>query len=255
MKRACPVCERPVTDAVLCQYCTTTVHEALQQMPMLLVELEVTATRQARTAAPSSGGRSAETPLPYGARASDAIRQITGTLITWATTLRVGSWTAPTAAAYLCAHIDQLRQHPMAEKAYEHITKAKAHALEVIDREPELVPAGQCGAELADGDVCGEILYGDPDRASVRCRCGAEWDMDQTWMIESARNQEWTAAEIGRVVPGVTGSMVRDYARRGLVQAVGERVAGPVRVWPTYRVGDVLDARAESMRTRGLKAG
>lgn len=243
MKRECPVCERPVTGAVLCQTCTDGIGKCLAEVPALLAELEVNATRQAKTAPRASGGRSAETPLPYGARASDAIRQLTDVLRLWAGAIngQGRTFTAVTAAAHLRANILLVRQHAMAEKAYDQITAARAHAYEVIDRDPDLVPAGQCGADLDTGETCTEILYGDPDRATVRCRCGAEHDMDRTWMLEAARDQEWTAAQIGRAGTGVTASMVRDYARRGLIVAVGERKLGPSRTIPTYRVGDLLD--------------
>jgi hypothetical protein len=241
--RECPVCERPVTGAVLCPFCTNEILKALADVPMLLAELDITATRQAKVAPRASGGRSAETPLPYGARASDAIRQFTSVLLLWAGAINPQglTFTALTAAAHLRIHINLVRQHGMAEKIYDQVTSARAHAFEVIDRDPDLVPAGECGAELADGDTCTEILYGDPDRATVKCRCGAQYDMDRTWMLTAAREQQWTAAEIGRVTPGVTASMVRDYARRGLVKACGERKIGPSRTIPVYRVGDLLD--------------
>lgn len=242
--RECPVCERPVKDCVLCTFCTTEVHKALTEVPALLEELEVNATRQAKTAPRSSGGRSAETPLPYGEQASDAAKQLTAVLRFWAGAIAPPgmSFTAHTATTWLRTNINWLRQHELAEKAYDQITAARAHAYDVIDRDPDLVPAGQCGVELDDGTTCLEVLYGDPDRATVRCRCGAEHDMDRSWMLTAARDQELTAAEIGRITPGVTASMVRDYARRGLITACDEgRQLGPNRVIPTYRVGSLLD--------------
>lgn len=250
--RECPVCARPERQCVLCTFCGAGIVECLKQVPDLLVELQVNATRQAKTAPRTSGvGRSAETPLPYGQRASDALKQLTAVLVGWARVVP-SNWrpplvylpppTEPAAAAkYLLANIYRLRQHPEAEKAYDHITKARDHAMEVIDRDSDLVPAGQCGVELDDGEICLEILYGDPQRASVRCKCGAEHDMDRTWMLEAARDQEWTAAQIGRAGTGVTASMVRGYAKRSLLHPVGERKLGPERVIPTYRVGDLLD--------------
>lgn len=240
--RECPVCARPVKDSVLDNYCADTITAALAEVPWLLVELEVNSTRQAKVAPRASGGRSAETPLPFGARASDAAKQLTDVLRFWAGSISNGTqFTALTAATYLRTHINQLRQHAMAEKAYDQITGARAHAFEVIDRPTDLVPAGQCGADLDDGEICPEILYGDPERASVRCRCGAEHPMDRTWMLEAARDQEWTAAQIGRAGTGVTASMVRGYAQRKLLHPVGVRKLGPERTIPTYRVGDLLD--------------
>lgn len=246
----CPVCERPVRGAVLCQFCTDEVWKCLTEVPVLLAELEVNATRQSKTAPRASGGRSAESPLPYGARASDAAKQLTDTLITWARAINPhgAAFTALTAATHLRGNILLVRQHQEAEKIYDQITRARSHAMDVIDRPPDLVPAGRCDAELEDGSSCPEILYGDPDRASVRCRCGAEHDMDRTWMLEAARDQEWTAAEIGRVTPGVTGAMVRRYAQRGLIKSCGDRKIGPNRVIPTYRVGDLLDLLTRETR-------
>jgi hypothetical protein len=250
--RDCPVCERPVRDSVLCKYCTTTVSDALAEVPDLLTELQITATRQAVTGPRSTAGRSAEIPLPYGARASDATRQIVDTLMTWARSFPTTwhpplTWHAPptngpTAAAYLRTNINRIRQHPMAEKIYDQLTAARAHAYTVIDRDPDLVPAGQCGADLDNGDRCTRTLYGDPDRSAVRCPdCGNSRDLDRTWMLQGARDLEWTAAEIGGVTAGVTAAMVRRYAQRGLIKPVGERRIGPARVTPTYRVGDLLD--------------
>lgn len=248
----CPVCERPVRGTVLCTFCVSEIVKALKEVPDLIGELQTNITRQAKTLARASGSRSAETPLPYGLAASDALRQLTETLTTWATAVAPYEWrpplryqpppnTAALAARWLITHVNKLRQHAMAEKIYDQITRARAHAMEVIDRPPDLIPAGRCDAELQDGILCPEVLYGDPDRASVRCRCGAEHDMDRTWMLEAARDQEWTAAEIGRVTPGVTASMVRGYAKRNLLLPVGVRKLGPERTIPTYRVGDLLD--------------
>jgi hypothetical protein len=240
--RECPVCDRPVRDTVLCTFCTSEIVKCLIQVPDLMIELEVNSTRQSVTAPRASGGRSAETPLPFGARASDAAKQLTDVLRFWAGSISNGTqYTALTAATYLRTHINALRQHAMAEKAYDQITGARAHAFEVIDRPTDLVPAGQCGVELDDGEVCLEILYGDPERSSVRCRCGAEHPMDRAWMLTAARDQELTAAEIGRITPGVTGAMVRGYAKRNLLPPVGVRKLGPERTIPTYRVGDLLD--------------
>lgn len=241
--RECPVCERPVRDAVLCKYCTATVVTCLGEVPDLLAELEVTTTRQSVTGSRSTAGRSAEIPLPYGARASDATKQLTDTLTVWARVLTpTGTFTALTAAVHLRTHIHDLARHALAEKAYDQITAARAHAYTVIDRPVDLVPAGQCGAELDDGDRCTRTLYADPDRSAVRCPdCGTSRDLDRAWMLEGARDLEWTAAEIGRVTAGVTAAMVRSYAHRGLITAVGDRKLGPDRTIPTYRVGDLLD--------------
>jgi hypothetical protein len=254
MTRECPVCERPVGDSVLCKYCTATITTCLGEVPDLLTELEVTATRQSVTGPRSTAGRSAEIPLPYGARASDATRQIVDTLMTWTKAFPTPwhpplTWQAPptngpTAAAYLRTNINRIRQHQMAEKIYDQITGARAHAYSVIDRPADLVPAGQCGADLDDGDRCTRTLYADPDRSTVRCPdCGTSRDLDRAWMLEGARDLEWTAAEIGRVTAGVTAAMVRSYAHRGLITAVGERKLSPDRFIPTYRVGDLLDLR------------
>jgi hypothetical protein len=240
--RECPVCERPVRDSVLCKYCTGTLTTCLAEVPDLLAELEVTATRQAVGGPRSTAGRSAETPLPYGDRASDAAKQLTDTLTLWARVITPGTYTALTAATHLRTHIHDLARHPMAEKAYDQITRARAHAYDVIDRRPDLVPAGQCGADLDNGERCTRTLYGDPDRSAVRCPdCGNSRDLDRTWMLEGARDLEWTAAEIGAVTAGVTAAMVRRYAHRKLIKPVGERHIGSVRVIPTYRVGDLLD--------------
>lgn len=248
----CPVCERPVRGAVLDTFCVAEIVKCLNEIPGLLDELEVNATRQSKTMARATGGRSAETPLPYGLAASDAIRQLTHTLVTWASAVAAYAWrpplryveppnTARTATRWLLAHVNELRQHAMGEKIYDQITRARAHAIDLIDRPPDLIPAGRCDAELEDGTLCPEILYGDPDRATVRCRCGAQHEMDRTWMLEAARDQVWTAAEIGRVTPGVTAAMVRRYAHRGLLQSCGERQIGANRTIPEYRVGDLLD--------------
>lgn len=245
MSTVCPVCERPVTGSVLCQVTTTDLSRRLAEVPAVVAELEITFTRQSVTSAGRDGGKSAETPLPYGAAASDAVRQLTDVLRTWARAIDPDlsrTCSAVTAATHLRRRINQVRQHAMAEKIYDQVTAAIAHAYEVIDREPDLVPAGQCGADLPDGTRCEETLYGDPARSTVRCDvCGTSRDLDQAWMLEGARELEWTATEIAAVTPGVTASMVRGYARRGRLIQRGTVKLGPDRRVPTYRVGDVLD--------------
>ncbi|WP_157232896.1 hypothetical protein [Kibdelosporangium phytohabitans] len=237
---------------MLDQNCLDEITTCLTQIPDLLTELEVNATRQAKGGPRGYGSRSAETPLPYGLAASNLVTQITANLVRAATAVAPYTWRPPlryipppttvdTATRWLLTHKDQIRHHPRGEKLYDLITTARARALTVIDRPADLFPAGQCGAELDDGTTCPEILYGDPDRATVRCRCGAQHDMDRTWMLEAARDQAWTAAEIGRAIPDLTAAMVRGYANRRRLTACGSRIIGPGRAIPIYRVGDLLD--------------
>lgn len=80
----CPVagCTRPRhPNLAICTQHDWQLGRDLHDAPQLAAELELTMSRQRAT--PSSGGRSADTPLPYDDRASQALATLTRALTLW----------------------------------------------------------------------------------------------------------------------------------------------------------------------------
>lgn len=80
---ACAVCTA-MTDGFLCQRCGAKLKKVLAEMPALIDELEITATKQDKIGAGGKRGKGDEAPLPFNWSASDQLFAIMNTLGTWA---------------------------------------------------------------------------------------------------------------------------------------------------------------------------
>lgn len=194
-------CGRPVDGATLCNGCTAALVADLQAVPDLAAELDVTLARQARFGE-RNGGRSAEKPLPYDVRASEAGWVLRNTLTTWARVI-VEEWgqngaqrhgdglTAPgrypgtsqdvmTAemALWLTGHINHIRTHPAAGEASEEIRGAVQQARDAVDAPANRarIPIGPCPEPDCTGHLTAYIPA-QPDRpAAMTCGQGHTWD-------------------------------------------------------------------------------
>ncbi len=254
-------CGRPVQDATICQGCSTRLERALDDIPALVQDLEVTRSRQSRTGGQGIGivVRGAERPLPWDQRASEATAVLRSTLIGWVRVVLDGGaarprmlagqeWRIAVMARFLLAHHERLRQHPDAVAAVDEITHAVDNARHVTDRAPDRVYAGPCREEYGpEGDVgercCTAHLYATNLRA-VQCpNCKAVHDVSprQAWLLAMAQDQLETATNLSqalsRLGESVTPERVRKWAQRGRVLPHGQNGRGH----PLYRVGDVLE--------------
>ncbi|MFF4779423.1 hypothetical protein ACFY05_42070 [Microtetraspora fusca] len=280
-------CGRPVTDnATVCCSCGAELHQELVELVHddgLADELDAALARQASLG--TAGGRSSETPLPYGEAAAEATSVLRNTLTGWVRILDddgrlIGPScppagaknerpacahpscqliivrafpddTLPAMASWLAARIDAIRHHPAGAEAVDELLAAVRQARQAIDRPADRVYCGPCGAKQDDGSRCMIDLYARPDTGVVQCRCGAVWDvwLRRDWLLAEVEDVLGTATEIARAVTGlgheVTPERIWQWAHRGRLIVRGAVRRG-ARELPVYRVGDVLDLVAHS---------
>lgn len=156
----------------ICGVCAGNLERDLAQMPALLDDLSVTLSRQARIGG-HNGSRSAQRPLPFDLRASEAGDVLRSTLVGWVRELHDGVEHYPTdslhgMALWLYSRMPRLLDHPAAEEAVDELGAAVRLARRAIDRPATKVYAGLCGV-----DGCDAGLYALPFAADVACPgCG-----------------------------------------------------------------------------------
>lgn len=183
-------CDRPVGDAYVCQPCTIELEDALADVTWLLGELDVILARQSVTGE-RAGGPSAEKPLPYDPRATEARWVLVNTITTWARLVdeENPNATLPTAppkpprmigpiccyrhascraiqdgdpdappvrigllAAWLASWSGFLRGHQAGHEAVEEIKAATGAVRRIVDVKPARWYAGPCGGDLREHD-------------------------------------------------------------------------------------------------------
>lgn len=250
MNRTCP-CGQPTGETTyICSSCTNQLWNTLDAIPDLLVDLDLTRTRQRSYGTTTS--RPAGDALPWHEAASRSIADLRTALYACVdrcigqriasseqveTTLRPASKALDDVARWLQVRVDQIAGKPWAPDARRLIT-AHNHALKVIDRPPEHTYAGPC-------QVCGADLYTLPDQPAVRCAgCGTVEDVARrrSYLLAAVDDHLATATEIARALTSlampVTSERIRQWKHRERLQA---RAHEPHTGHPLYRVGDVID--------------
>ncbi|MCI2424112.1 hypothetical protein MOQ72_42625 [Saccharopolyspora sp. K220] len=261
-----PSCSNPVTGGNLCGACLGRLDADLAAVADLVAELDTTIIRQARTGQ-RVGARPTEEPLPFNTSASEIRDDLRNVLSTWVRDLweiygprrqvPTGEVAAdgtpvvaaeldsldladelPDMAAWLRRHPSWIAPHQAAGELVDEILDAIGRARRAIDLPPELVYCGPC-------PVCGTDLYARPDRGTVVCRgCEERHEVTERRevLLDLARDQLATAAEIARALPGLLGrelsaNTVRTWAPTGRLAKRAPDAQGR----PRYRVGDVID--------------
>jgi hypothetical protein len=263
--RACVTgCGRPTAD-YLCAGCLGELVAALRELtgdrdgPGLLAELEITLSRQDVLEDPGMV-RSRAAPLPFREHASALAGAAATTITTWARDvhghnphLRPPSGTVVQAAGWLAGLPNLLALHPAADELHADITNLAAQIRSSIDRRPDRIYSGPCGADTDTGPCPGH-LYAHPGRGMVTCpECGAAHDVAErrAWMTDHALDmlvtapvaRGWARLLMDHVIPPGTW---RSWLSRRRIPAHGTDTFGR----PLYRFGDVVDLVAEHLRRR-----
>ena len=248
MSALCVIDQVPATVGNLCTGCVTKLHTTVLQVPRLLVELDVTITKQARQSV--AGGASNERPLVLNLAASEAAGQVRMWLRAVAHLSAGEREPVPVGARELAAwtarRLSVAARRPEIGEYCEGLLRAVVVGMRCIDRAPErrVVGVCECGMPLADSRSDGLIT----------CRtCGREYEI-----------AEWVAYRDSKVLDLVatpteicayfakafevklTDNEIRRWKRNGHLHPVEET---PTR--RKYRVGDVVDTW-ESWYGKGL---
>jgi hypothetical protein len=203
----CQVCSAPTGDkANLCRTHSDQLVHDLRTVAAIVVELEVTVTRQDRVGPAKHGSRSAETPLAWNENAAAREFELNTTINAWALDVShldederdpladISHTDTADVAAWLTRNISTLRQHGEAGTAYDEITDAVHNARDATDlpKVRNRFYAGPCPNQLVvqnddgtegrtqcQGEVWAFIATGN-DMSYLRCQsCRASWDTTQ----------------------------------------------------------------------------
>lgn len=241
------------TDVILCATCAVALRIELTDVPSLLVDLDITRSRQDQLTDPTNRGPGgSENPLPFKVHVAEVVWVLHHTLDAWATTLgaATNAGKPPTTAQlarWLLRNMPATRIHPDAGQLVDEVTNAVHQARRAIDRpDDRRLFLGPCAT-----GPCAEEVYGLPwNKIAICPACGARHDIAarQTWLHNVAQDHLGTAVEISGFLrtTGVrcTSSMIRSYAARGRL------TAAPDRHPPLYRIRDVLGALQDRYRHR-----
>jgi hypothetical protein len=280
----CAGCGRnPVEDARLCSACTWVSDWTEPDQPCLERDLgDVRAlseglvdlfTRQTRRGL-GGGSRSAETALPFDARAIGAAFTLRTELTTWVRELDMGdapseqhgladrcpyprqvSGNARQLAAWLLARLERLRHHAAAEEALYGIWRACKSAQRALDGPPERWFAGPC-------EECGHDLYATPGRETVQClHCDPPLVYDvadrRRWLLEAAQEYLGTATEVSRAITAlgdepVTHKRILNWRDSGMLMVRGHTQDADKH--SLYRLGDVQDLVIKAAQRQAERA-
>lgn len=241
----CQHCSAPA-EVSLCWECTRLLGEKLRSTLWLADELQVDVTRQAVKSA-GSEGRAAETPLVFGAEASEAAAVLTNTVAVWLADLDPAEalTTDCQRVTYLIAHVLDIARLPDAGVCLDDFIGVVELGMRVVDRPPERTYLTDCG--------CGRRVCARDEDLVVECACGCEFDVSDHRAANrtGARDMLVSAREASRLLGDVYGrnldpATVRQWAHRGKLAAADQD--GTEKL---YRLGDILDlcqSRGPSIR-------
>ena len=186
-----PDCEEPVADGLLCARDTSRLRHVLRELPAAFRDLDLTATRQAKT---GDGKRGRETPLMFDEDASLAREAVIGTVATWIRDLAESygedldvrslictcapylhcnptqvlvTWapgrTMTEWCDWLAKRMHRIRAHPAVEQLWDELTNCSRLIEREVDR-----PADQ--TYLCACALCGSPVFGPDHQDEVECR-------------------------------------------------------------------------------------
>lgn len=230
----CLRCAQPVADnGRICSPCWFPLERDLGDVTWLAEQLDITLSRQSRTAPRAYGSRSRETPVAFDPRASEVAGHLRAILVSWArmvieergwpdppfgpkcwpsrrcahaSCLRIGEYSAPPnelvgIGRYLLGQSNWLRHHPAASDALEEITTAIRAARQAVDAAPEMLTVGPCDPKGLHGDPCTQELRVRAGREFVECAaCGLTWRVAdrREYLVEAAQELLVTAYVLSR---------------------------------------------------------
>lgn len=222
-------CGRPTRDAAYgCETCADSLSYALNDVPMLDEELEISVTRQQgidyRRVGGGSGGKKAnERPSPIVWSAADARAHLKALLVLWTKFCHEEHVTnssydhglpadnLPAISAWLLWRVDGLMLHEVGLEAIDEITDAVAQCRRLIDRPADRQYLGGC-------EGCGEgRLYGTPGGKIARCStCDAKIEAEvlRKKLLDQLDDRLCTAAEIAHLSTYLGLKATREQVRK-----------------------------------------
>jgi hypothetical protein len=257
----CRACTAPVQNGYLCTTCTHSLTDDLDQVGAVLIELDITRSRQDRLGEPGTR-RGSGLELPWKERASEAYWVLAATVLVWIREVVERAGHDPvdpvgdnpeTWAGWLSRHINRVRLLDVAGECADEIGNALDLATHAVDRPPVTVFVGPCGG-MVDSAVCTVDLYAHSGADAVTCQwCGTEHEMEdrRRWLLGRARDRLAPLPTISRALSAwmerqVTPAALRGYVHRGRLIRKGTDRRGQ----DLYRVGDAADIVVDTWRAQ-----
>ncbi|MDG3012396.1 hypothetical protein G4X40_19840 [Rhodococcus sp. D2-41] len=262
----CVNCSIVALDAFLCTNCTAVLRADLTSAEWLANELDVTLTRQSRTAAPNVGyvhTGSDETPLPFDERASIAAALLRNTLSTWARDATEsrglvydGDTTTAGIARWLRGNVDSLRQSATVGELMDGVASVVRDSVRAIDARAMKIFQGPCHAPTAFGKCQAELWShrSEPIILCVECGASHTWTGRQQWLDAIIENRLLTAAELIDAIYLRRGIMlqekrIHEWAYRNRLRVRGKTFDRR----PLYRAGDAFKLIRKQERASGRR--
>jgi hypothetical protein len=215
----CRICRAPARDqAYYCDPCRDKLDRALGDITWVSEEIDISITRQ-KGSNINGGSRSAETPLPWHDKASEAGRHLHDILVSWVkfctdeTVRGAPNWiprdNLPSLSRWLLHCTHGLSLHEIGPDAYEEITKAVSDCERIIFwkrrnriylgpcRRPVVDEEGGTVVEACPGEVYAE--EGQPVGNCDSCGQGVTVVVRQAELNDELDRRLCTAAELARI--------------------------------------------------------
>lgn len=245
----CVICSAEVHNSFACADCTRGVEGMISHAGVttdgnlcMLDELDLVMSRQTRSVE-RVGGRSAEKPLPFDARAAKAHASLAHILSRWAKVYGlVNSGRGP---RYAASHLLRQRLASKPDILWLHVELK--HAMETaqaaIDRPPNRTYIGVCSAPRNDDSHCSAELYANEGEQQLVCPlCSATHSVSdrRDVLMTAVEDVLATATEITRAVhlfnEPIRVGRIYNWKYTGRLEPRGFDDRGA----PLYRIGDVL---------------
>lgn len=226
----CGVCGAPATVGSMCGACVARTELLIRDTPGVLVNLDVTTTKQAKQAPPGPGGGGDY--LVYNPTASETADELWAALRGFMVpTGRIVY--RPTAGEALAAFRATVR-HPGTPDRAMRLRDAVQAAYRVVDRAPDRKVIGSCD--------CGQVLATAKTEGTMTCRsCQRVWDITESLRsrVEDVRERTATPEEAAGLIASSFGvkctkKMVTHWIDREALTPISEEVR-------RVRIGDVMD--------------
>lgn len=174
-------CEVPLSNGyTICADHTHELSRALNRVPEVWANLQVTISRQDATAASIGGGATGSRPC-INLDAHDKGETLTHILNGWAAMLNnMRSRTLPPAAAdYLAAQLDHIAREEWAGELLAELSESLRTCTRATDRAADRISLGVCGYAECPGAITAII-----GAHAARCReCGLVWDVNERQQV------------------------------------------------------------------------
>lgn len=249
-----PRCDYLAGDGYVCPTCVEQWEAHLANIAALVEDLELAERKAVRFSTSVGGSRSVDAPEPANMAAGYYLRRLHGELVAQIRFIcetghiRVPDLKArPGLPVEVAMALWLLPQSGRLAKLEEGQGAGLVTDLDQMIRDCLAVIDAPARRKFVTGCSCGDAVFAPAEKATARCRCGAEYDVEETYLkqMDIARDSLITIAEAA-AASGVKEQTIKNRVNANRIEAHGK----PRRV----RYGDVLALAEEINDKKGRRA-